>query len=125
VLSSGTSGAGAAASTTAASAGGSGDDDGSSTLAEKSVDTPARLQRGAAPNYPSEARAEGVEAEVKLELVVSATGVVENVRVVSRAGHGLDDAAVVAARQFRFSPAVKQGHAVRVRMSWSVEFRLD
>jgi TonB family protein len=125
VLSSGTSGAGAAASTTAASAGGSGDDDGSSTLAEKSVDTPARLQRGAAPNYPSEARAEGVEAEVKLELVVSATGVVENVRVVRRAGHGLDDAAVVAARQFRFSPAVKQGHAVRVRMSWSVEFRLD
>jgi TonB family protein len=66
-----------------------------------------------------------VEAEVKLELVVSTTGAVESVRVVRRAGHGLDDAAVVAARQFRFSPAAKQGHAVRVRMSWSVEFRLD
>jgi TonB family protein len=102
-----------------------GSDDESATLAEESVDTPARLEHGATPNYPSEARAEGVEAEVKLELVVSAAGAVENVRVVRRAGHGLDDAAVLAARQFRFSPAVKQGHAVRVRMSWSVEFRLD
>jgi protein TonB len=125
VVSSGTSGAGDAPRTTAAPGGGPGNDDGSATLAEEGVDTPARLERGATPNYPSEARADGVEAEVKLELVVSATGSVENVRVVRRAGHGLDDAAVVAARQFRFSPAVKRGHAVRVRMSWSVEFRLD
>jgi TonB family protein len=126
VVSSGNSGAGGTTSTSTTSAGGPGSSgDGSAALPEETVDTPARLERGATPNYPSEARAEGAEAEVKLELVVSATGLVENVRVVRRAGHGLDDAAVVAARQFRFSPAVKRGHAVRVRMSWSVEFRLD
>jgi periplasmic protein TonB len=125
VVSSGTSGAGGTLSASAPSAGGPWNGDGSAALPEETVDAPARLERGATPNYPSEARADGVEAEVKLELVVSATGSVENVRVVRRAGHGLDDAAVVAARQFRFSPAVKQGHAVRVRMSWSVEFRLD
>jgi TonB family protein len=94
-------------------------------LPERAVDKPARLVRGETPAYPSEARAEGVEADVKLELVVSPSGTVDDVRVVRRAGHGLDEAAAVAARQFRFAPAVKDGRAVRVRMSWAVEFRLD
>jgi TonB family protein len=125
ILSSGTFGAGGIASTAAAPAAGQADGDGSAALPEPSVDTPARLVRGTTPSYPSEARALGVEAEVMLELVVSAAGVVEDVRVARGAGHGLDDAAVRAARLFRFSPAVKEGRAVRVRMTWSVEFRLD
>jgi TonB family protein len=101
------------------------DDDGLVTVPDMAVDTRAQLVRGATPNYPSAARAEGVEATVRLELVVSAGGSVEEARVVRSAGHGLDEAAMEAAHQFRFSPAIKRGQAVRVRMSWSVEFRLD
>jgi periplasmic protein TonB len=95
------------------------------TLAEQQVDAPARLLHGGTPIYPSDARSDGIEADVKLELVVSAAGKVEDVKLVRPAGHGLDEAAMIAAREYRFSPASKGGHAVRVRMSWAVQFRLD
>jgi len=91
---------------------------------EGSVDAPARLLRGLPPAYPPAARADGVEGDVQIELVVGASGAVENARVVGAAGHGLDEAALAAARQFRFSPAMIAGKPVRVRMSWSIEFRL-
>jgi protein TonB len=101
------------------------DDSLAAALPEMAVDTRAQLVRGKAPDYPSAARADGVEAAVLLELVVSASGAVEEARVVQSSGHGLDEAAVAAARQFRFSPAQRRGKPVRVRMSWKVEFRLD
>jgi protein TonB len=101
------------------------DDDAGKVLAEGSVDTPARVVRRVTPSYPASARAEGVEAPVALELVVSASGSVEDVRIERAAGHGLDEAAARAVRQFVFSPAIKRGHPVRVRMSWVVDFRLD
>jgi len=93
-------------------------------LSAGAVDTPARLARGEVPSYPLQAREDGVEADVPLELVVSREGAVESAQVLRRAGHGLDDAALAAARRFRFTPATKQGHAVRVRVAWTVEFRL-
>lgn len=94
-------------------------------FAERAVDAPARLVRGEVPSYPAEARGDGVEADVPLQLVVSREGGVESVQVVRRAGHGFDEAAIGAAHRFRFSPAVKQGQPVRVQVSWTVEFRLQ
>jgi len=93
-------------------------------VAEESVDAPARLVRGPAPAYPDAARADGVEGDVRLELVVDTSGAVESARVLRGAGRGLDDAALRAARQFRFAPATRQGRAVRVRVGWSMQFRL-
>jgi protein TonB len=80
---------------------------------------------GLAPSYPDAARAAGIEGDVRLELVVGVSGAVESARVVRGIGHGLDEAALRAVRQFRFAPASKAGHAVRVRMGWSVQFRLQ
>jgi protein TonB len=62
---------------------------------------------------------------VQLELVVGLSGAVESARVVRGIGHGLDESALRAARQFRFAPATKSGQTVRVRMGWSVQFRLQ
>ncbi len=93
-------------------------------LAQEAVDAQARLVAGAAPAYPDAARAEGVEGDVRVELVVGTSGTVESARVVRGIGHGLDDAALRAVRQFRFAPASKAGQPVRVRMAWSVQFRL-
>jgi protein TonB len=94
-------------------------------FSERAVDTPARLVRGEVPSYPAEARGDGVEADVPLQLVVSREGGVESVHVVRRAGHGFDEAAIGSAHRFRFSPALKQGQPVRVLVSWTVEFRLQ
>ncbi|MES2643960.1 MAG: TonB family protein [Myxococcota bacterium] len=59
----------------------------------------------AAATYPPEALAAGVEASVLLELDVDETGTVLAVGVVEPAGQGFDEAAVQAARAFRFDPA--------------------
>ena len=93
-------------------------------LSEDGVSSPARLASGAAPPYPESARRERVEGDVPLEIVVSPAGVVETARPLSHVGHGLDDAATAAVRQYRFRPAVKDGRAVRVRMRWVMQFRL-
>jgi protein TonB len=90
-----------------------------------SVDTPARLVGGPAPTYTEAARADGIEGDVHVELVVDPSGAVESARVVRGLGHGLDEAALHAAQQYRFVAATAGGRAVRVRMDWSVQFRLD
>jgi periplasmic protein TonB len=97
----------------------------SEPVAEQSVDGPARLVHGFAPSYPEAARTAGIEGDVRLELVVSTSGAVESARVVQGIGHGLDEAALQAVRQFRFAPATREGRAVRVRMGWSMQFRLQ
>jgi protein TonB len=99
--------------------------DGGSPVPEQAVDGRARLVRGLAPAYPDSARADGVEGDVRLELVVDVSGAVESVRVVRGVGHGLDESALRVAREFRFAPATKGGHPVSVRMAWSVQFRLQ
>jgi protein TonB len=96
---------------------------GDAPLPVTSVDGRARLLHGVAPAYPAQARADGVEGTVRLELVVDASGSLESARVVRSAGHGLDEAALAAAKQFHFTPATKGGRAVRVRMGWSIDFR--
>lgn len=98
-------------------------DDGS-PVPEQHVTSRARLASGGAPAYPESARADGIEADVPLEIVVSPAGTVEAARVLRPAGHGLDAAALDAVRAYRFTPATKDGHAVRVRMQWLVQFRL-
>jgi len=99
-------------------------DDDVAPIPEQAVDGQARLVRGVAPAYPDTARADGLEGDVHLELVVGTSGAVENASVTRGMGKGLDEAALSAARQFRFAPATKAGRPVRVRMSWSMQFRL-
>jgi protein TonB len=98
-------------------------DDGS-PVPEQHVTSRARLASGGAPAYPESARADGIEADVPLEIVVSPAGAVESARVLRPAGHGLDQAALDAVRTYRFTPATHDGHPVRVRMQWLVQFRL-
>jgi protein TonB len=94
-------------------------------LDEARVDGRARLVRSVAPSYPDSARSAGTEGDVGLVLVVGPSGVVESAQVVHGISRVLDDAAVRAVRAFRFAPATKGGQPVRVRMAWSVQFRLQ
>ncbi len=94
------------------------------TYGENAVSSRAKVVASAAPAYPPKARAEEVESDVPLEIVVDTQGRVVEARVVTRAGFGFDEAALSAIRSYRFSPAQREGRAVRVRMRWSVQFRL-
>lgn len=71
--------------------------------------TPAEILSKPTPIYTEEAREKKIEGEVLLEVVFEATGKIHVVRVVRGLGHGLDDAAVRAAEQIRFKPALRDG----------------
>jgi TonB family protein len=90
----------------------------------RDVSVPARLLSSVPVRYPAQASAAEIEAEVPLEIVLDAQGVVVQARALSAVGYGLSDAAVEAVRHYRFSPALRDGHAVRVRMRWTVSFQL-
>jgi TonB family protein len=64
------------------------------------------------PVYTDEARKLGIEGEVLVEVIFKASGQVQTVRVVKGLGHGLDEAALRAAEQIRFKPALQEGHTV-------------
>ncbi|MGD1079559.1 MAG: TonB family protein [Candidatus Sulfotelmatobacter sp.] len=70
---------------------------------------PAEILSKPVPIYTDEARAKRIEGEVLLEVVLEATGKLRVLKVVRGLGHGLDDAAVHAAEQIRFKPALKDG----------------
>ena len=94
------------------------------TYGEDAVSSRAKVLASAPPTYPPKARAEEAEAEVPLEIVVDTHGRVVEARVITKAGYGFDEAALSAIRKYSFSPAQREGRAVRARMRWSVQFRL-
>jgi protein TonB len=64
-----------------------------------------RVMKQSRPAYTDEARKNHVAGKIRLVLDVDANGEVVAVRVLSGLGHGLDEAAIAAARQFHFAPA--------------------
>ena len=93
-------------------------------LAEEGVSSPARLM-SALPTYPPEARAQEVEADVVLVIVVTTSGRVAEAHIVKPSGMGvLDRAALEGVRTGRFAPARQGGRPVAVRMRFTVKFRL-
>ena len=76
------------------------------------------------PAYSLEARELYLEGDVSLEVVFRASGDIRLVGVTHGLGHGLDEAAIAAAKQIRFKPASCAGIAMVVNATIHVEFRL-
>lgn len=85
---------------------------------------PPRVLTEVRPTYTDEARRRAVQGAVSLEVVVTSSGRVGNVRVLRGLGAGLDQKAIDAVRQWRFAPAKRQGVPVDVVVQVSVEFSL-
>jgi protein TonB len=88
------------------------------------VSVPARLLSSSPLVYPPAARQAEIESDFPVEIVVDLDGRVIAARAITRAGYDLDEAALRAIRAYRFSPAMRGGQPVRVRMRWTVQFRL-
>ena len=76
------------------------------------------------PVYTDEARQLRIEGDVALDVSFGANGVVTVLGVASGLGHGLDEAAVVAAKKIAFNPAKRDGVAVDHTAKLRVVFRL-
>jgi len=76
------------------------------------------------PVYTQEARDLKLEGQVLLDILFTADGHVQVQRVVRGLGHGLDEAAQVAASKMRFKPAMKNGQPVDSTAVVHVVFQL-
>ncbi len=79
------------------------------------------------PVYPPVAKTMKVQGTVILSILISETGSVSEVRVLRPVGgsSGLNEAAVAAAKKWKFKPAVKQGKRVKVWVTYPVSFKLE
>jgi protein TonB len=76
------------------------------------------------PVYPPFARAAHVQGVVVLDAVLGVDGRVDQVRVL-RSVPLLDQAAIDAVRQWRYTPTLLNGEPVRVLMTITINFKLD
>jgi len=82
------------------------------------------LQQKVDPTYPEAARKARMEGVVILEAIITASGTVEDVRVLKSVNPLLDASAVRAVQQWRYKPATLNGRAVRVYLTVTVTFNL-
>ena len=106
------------------------------TAAARPPDTNARLFRAVQPDYPAAAQEESVRARVRVVVQVSETGHVTEAsvlerwrlaegggtRAVTHLDHGLEEAALAAARRSRFRPAQQNGQPVASQTTLTFEF---
>jgi protein TonB len=85
---------------------------------------PPTLLREVKPDYTDDARVRQLEGEVVLEIVVRRDGSVGDLKILRGLGGGLNDRAIQAVRQWRFSPARRKGAPVDVVVEVAVEFKL-
>jgi len=76
------------------------------------------------PTFTEEARQAKAAGKVVVYLQVNQEGHPMHVRVVRGLGMGLDEKAVEAVRQYKFKPAMKDGHPVTVEMNVEVNFQI-
>jgi TonB family protein len=86
--------------------------------------TPPRIAYQIAPDYSESAREQKFTGTTEVSLEVDKTGAVHDVQIVRPIGYGLDDQAVRAVEQWRFSPAIRNGEPVAALVNVEVSFRL-
>lgn len=91
--------------------------------ANENVSPPKVLHR-VEPPYTREARANGIQGTVLIEVAVDETGKPGDVSVLSPIGFGLDSRAMDAVRQWRFQAGTKNGKPVRSVTTVEVKFRI-
>ena len=72
--------------------------------------------------YPADQGDIAVEVNVLLDITINATGGVDAVSVIETGGAAFDEAAMAAARQFRFSPAEIDGVPAAIRIQYRYRF---
>jgi protein TonB len=77
------------------------------------------------PLYTKQASKDGLEGPVTLQIVVKPDGSVGNVRVLQGLGKGLDQSAAKTVSTWRFTPSMKNGKPVAVRVDVTINFILQ
>jgi TonB family protein len=76
------------------------------------------------PEFTDAARAANYQGSVSIKLIVDSQGNPQDVRLASHLGMGLEEKAIEAVKQYKFKPAMYQGHPVSVQILIDVDFHL-
>jgi len=76
------------------------------------------------PSYTDDAIAAAIEGKVRVQLTVDETGKVVDVKLIAGLGHGLDEAALAAARRATFEPALRCGKPTQATFTITMRFKL-
>jgi VWFA-related protein/TonB family protein len=93
-------------------------------VADAGGDHPAQVLSKVNPEYPYALRAQGYQGSVALEVTVGVDGVPKDIRVL-RSDPALDAAVLTAVRQWRFTPARKDGRPVESTITVPISFQLE
>src|SRR5262245_24566314 len=83
------------------------------------------LQLRVDPVYPQAALEAGVEGTVVMNVFIDPEGNVQHVHVVSSPGYGLEQAALEAAKQFKFKPATDDDKGVASQVVYEQKFAIN
>jgi periplasmic protein TonB len=83
-----------------------------------------QLVHSVEPEFTETARQQNFQGAVSIKLIVDSQGNPQDVRLASHLGMGLDEKAIEAVRQYKFRPAMYQGHPVSVQIVVDVDFHL-
>jgi len=83
-----------------------------------------KFHRLVKPRYPSVARQLGKEGTVVLRVTIDEKGRAIHVEVLTRAGSGFEEEAILAVKESTFIPARLNGHAVKSRAVLPIRFTL-
>ena len=91
------------------------------------VDKMPEAVKSVIPAYPETAIKEGLSGEVLLQVLIDSEGEVRFVRVLKPSGvdAGFEEAAVKAAYQFRYKPAIVDDEPVAIWVKCPVKFKLN
>jgi periplasmic protein TonB len=79
----------------------------------------------AAKDYPPQAKQQGIEGQIRVRLLVDASGKVAEKRLLNKLGYGLDELALARAAKFEFEPARDtDDRAVASVVVWTFTFTL-
>ena len=76
------------------------------------ADAPVEITFKPKPDYTDEGRKQKINGEVRLQVLFRSDGRVQVMRVLQGLGYGLDEQAVKAAEQIKFTPALREGRPV-------------
>ena len=88
-------------------------------------DTPPRVTIQAPATYPPQALKDGTEGTVYVEAVITEKGRVSSTKVIKTEADVLNDAACAAVKNWRFTPAMKDGKNVAATVTIPFKFKLN
>jgi TonB family protein len=86
--------------------------------------TPPRQTHAPQPEYPKSEQEAHHQGTVRLTLVVSSDGVPRDIAVSQTLTPDFDKAAIDAVKEWKFTPAIKDGKPIAVQIALEIEFNL-